>query len=314
MAYRYIEQAGNVYLIDTKMFGFEQFQSCFLIKGKEITLIDTGVPTSIEVVRKALEKHGVAIKDISHIFISHCEHPDHSGNAGIFLQENSKANVYLNPIGMEYLVKPEIEAAQRNAILPPEMSARFGEMAPVPEDRIRGLHDGEVIDIGGGQTLKAIFTPGHQPSGMVLYDEKNQTLFINDLIGQYFADADFSMILTPKRSDVEKYMASLNKIKDLPIKTLFLGHFGICNKPAEVIWRALRLMQGLLDIGAECMKKGKPDEIAPRVKAFAAPELEKLRKARGESLYQYMRDELVASCSEAFSTYYQDFYSNNPID
>ena len=314
MTFRYIEQAGNVYLIDTKMFGFEQFQSCFLIKGSEITLVDTGVPASIEVVRKELKKHNVAPKDISHIFISHCEHPDHSGNAGLFLQENNRATVYINPIGMEYLVKPEIEAAQRNAILPPEMAARFGEMAPVPEDRIRCLNDGEVIDIGDGQTLKAVFTPGHQPSGMVLYDEKNQSLFINDLIGQYFADADFSLILTPKRSDLEKYMASLNKIKDLPLKTLFLGHFGICNKPAEVIGRALRLMQEILDIGAECMKKGKPEEIAPRVRAFAVPELAKLRKVRGESLYQYMRDELVASCSEAFSTYYQDLFTGKALN
>jgi glyoxylase-like metal-dependent hydrolase (beta-lactamase superfamily II) len=305
MTYTYDEQAGNVYLIDTNMFGFDRFQSCYLVKGEEIALIDTGVPTSIDWVRDALKKHGAPIGDIAHIFVTHGEHPDHSGNVGAFVRENTEAKVYIHPIGLEYLTRPEIEAAKRKAILPPEMAARFGDMVPVPEGRIRLLKDGDRIDLGGGQTLRVVFTPGHQPSGLVIYDEKNQGLFINDLIGLYLADADFSMILTPKRSEVEKYMESLNRVKALPLKTLFMGHFGISNKPGEVIERALGLMKGLMAIGAACMDEGRPEEIAPKLRTLMAPELEKIRKARGDDLYLYLRDELVVSCSEAFSSYYQ---------
>ena len=55
--------------------GLNQFQSSYLIKAKEITLIDCGVPTSLEIVRDAIKKQGVDFKDISNIFVTHCEQP-----------------------------------------------------------------------------------------------------------------------------------------------------------------------------------------------------------------------------------------------
>ena len=119
------------------------------------------------------------------------------GNAGAILRENEKAKVYIHPIGLEYLTHPEIEAGKRKALLPPEMAERFGDMVPVPESRIRLLEDGERVDLGGDQVLRTIYAPGHQPGGVVLYDEDNQGLFVNDLVGMYLADADFSMIFTP---------------------------------------------------------------------------------------------------------------------
>jgi glyoxylase-like metal-dependent hydrolase (beta-lactamase superfamily II) len=306
MTYSYREQAGNVHLIDTNMFGFDKFQSSFLIIAEEVTLIDCGVPTSFEILRDAIKKHGITLQDISHIFVTHCEHPDHSGNAGAILLENRKAKVHIHPIGLEYLTHPEIEADKRSALLPPEMAERFGDMVPVPEDRITLLKDGERIDLGGGHVLRAIFTPGHQPGGIVLYDEKDQGLFVNDLLGMYLADADFSMIFTPNRAEVKKYIESLNMIKELPLKSLFLGHFGISDKPAEVIDRALGLMTGLMNICYKCTEMGKPEDIAPMFRDFFKPELEKLKKNREEKLYLYLKDELIASCSEAFSRYCQE--------
>jgi glyoxylase-like metal-dependent hydrolase (beta-lactamase superfamily II) len=184
-------------------------------------------------------------------------------------------------------------------------------MVPVPENRIRLLEDGEMVELGGDQALKTIYTPGHQPGGIVLYDEKNQGLFVNDLVGMYLADADFSMIFTPNRAEVKKYVESLNRIKKLTLKHLFLGHFGISDNPAEIIDRALSLMQGLLDIGEKCMGRGRPDQIAPMFRSFFEPELEKLKKNREEKLYLYLKDELIASCSEAFSRYYQGLSSSN---
>jgi len=302
----YAERADNVYMIDTKMFGFEWFNAAYIVVGKDVALIDTGVATSIDVVRAAIKNHGFAIKDISHIFVTHCEHPDHSGNVGILLQENSRAKVYINPIGAEYLTDPSIEAAKRKVNLSAEMAARFGEMVPVPPSRIQYLNDGDVFDLGNGEKLRIIFAPGHQPSGIVILAEKNMGLFINDLPGQYFADADASLILTPFRSDVKQAIESLRKVMDIPVTRLFLGHFGICDSPREVIQRALDRMQRLLDIGAKFAEGRKAEEIASGVIANVMPEVEKLRKARGESLYEYMSRELVPSMSVAFANYYLD--------
>ena len=284
MTYEYIERSDNVFLIDTHMFGFKHFQSCYIVAGKEVALIDTGVPPSLEIVREAIRKHGFSIKDISHIFVTHCEHPDHSGNVGALLQENKKAKVYIHPLGAEYLIDPSIDEAKRKANLPPHMAARFGRMVPVSPSRIQYLRDGESIDLGEGEKLKAIFAPGHQPGGVVLLDEKYGNLFINDLPGAYFADAEAAWIFTPFRSDMRAAMASLKKVSGLSLNQLFLGHFGICNRPKELIEGALGRMQELLDIGAACIREGKPQEIETRSRAVRLLEVEKLRKTREQSL------------------------------
>ena len=44
-----------------------------------------------------------------------------------------------------------------------------------------------------------MFTSGHQSSGLTMFDEKNNGIFINDLVDNYFADADFSLVITPQR-------------------------------------------------------------------------------------------------------------------
>ena len=306
MVYEYAKRADNVYMIDTEMFGFKWFQSAYMVAGTELALIDTGVPSSIDVVRTAIKEYGFNIDDIAHIFITHSEHPDHSGNVGTLLQENPKAKVYVNPIGAEYLTDPAIDAALRRANLSAEMATRFGEMEPVPPSCIQYLNDGDVFDLGNGEKLRIIFAPGHQPSGIVILEEKNMGLFINDLVGQYFADADFSLTLTPFRADVMQSIKSLRKVIDIPVTRLFLGHFGICDKPKEVIQRALGDMQRLLDIAESCVKEGQPEEIAARVIANDMPQVEKLGAVRGKALYEYLSKELVPSKSKAFANYYLD--------
>jgi len=44
-------QVDNVYVIDTNMFGFPHYQSTYLIEGKKIALIDTGLPSQLDAVR-----------------------------------------------------------------------------------------------------------------------------------------------------------------------------------------------------------------------------------------------------------------------
>jgi len=301
----YTERADNVYLIDTKMFGFDRYNAAYIVEGKEIALIDTGPATSIKAVRAGILAHGFAIEDISYIMITH-EHSDHCGNVASLLRENPKANIYINPVASEYLIDPSKRVAALKDILPEKMLARFGEMEPVPSSRIQSLNDGDVFDLGNGEKLRIIFAPGHQPGGIVILSEKNRGLFINDLVGMNLADAGSLIMFTPPLSDVRQAMESLRKVKDIPVTTLFLGHFGIWDNPKEVIQHALDKIQWLLDIGEQCMAAGKPEEIANRFVAGVMPEVEKIRAARGESFYEFIIGELVPTLSRNFVNYYLD--------
>ena len=308
MAYEYSRKADNVHLLDTRMFGFERFQSCYLVAGRELALIDAGVSTSFEVVRAAIEDSGFAIKDIAHIFVTHAEHPDHSGNVGAILKENATAKVYVAPAGLEYLTHPGIESAKRKANLSAQMAARFGEMVPVPRSRIQLLKEGDSFDLGDGEKLKIMMTPGHQPSGIVILQEKSQGLFINDLCGASFPDAGAAFVFTPLRADIPQTMASLKRVMDLPVKKLYLGHFGICNEPREVLETALAKAQQLLELASACRRGCDPEEIMQKALAITLPEAGKLRAARGERLYEYVSQELMPSMARAFAGYCSGLY------
>jgi glyoxylase-like metal-dependent hydrolase (beta-lactamase superfamily II) len=294
----------NIYVIDTNMFGFPHYQSCYLVEGKEIILVDTGIPSQLEAVRAGMESHGFSIKDVSRIILTHCEHPDHAGNAGAFVRENPAIKLYINPAGLEYLTDPAIESEARKKVMLPRMAARFGEQLPVPRSRISFLKDGETIDIGKGEKLRVVFTSGHQPSGLVVFEEKHGGLFINDLVGNYFSDADFCLVLTPPRSDVLQAREILQKFLKMPISRLYLGHYGIETDPGKVIKRALGGIRKITDIADQCLREGKPGEIEGRVLASKMPEVEKLRKTRGEALYEYTKNELITHHSTYFAGYY----------
>ncbi len=65
-----------------------------------------------------------------------------------------------------------------------------------------------------------------------------------------------------------------------------------------------------MDIANQCVLEGKPEQIEPSVLASKMPELDKLRKTRGETLYEYVRDELITHHSTYFAQYYLERFQN----
>ncbi len=305
----FLERLDNICVIDTKMFDFEHYNAAYLVQGKEIVLIDTGMPNQLEAVRAGIKGHGFSISDISNIFITHC-HPDHIGNVAPLLKESPKANVYIHPAGLEYLLNPSIQTAKIKAMIPREKDVDRGEIEPVPQSRIKYFNDGDMFDLGNSERLRVIFTPGHQPSGLVLLEENNRGLFINDLVGNYFVDAGAHYTLNPIDSNHIQAIASLEKLIDIPVKYLYLGHYGIVEKPKQIIAQAIKNVQQLVDIGTEYIKEGKPESISDKVYEVILPELEKLRKARGEALYQYATQTHLAYQVKVFTQWCQENLNN----
>ncbi len=300
----------NVYMIDTKMFGFEKFNAAYIVKGKEIALIDTGPASSTEVLRAGIKAHGFSIENISHLFITH-EHNDHCGNAGKLVKENNTIKVYASPIASEILVNPTGHSSWTKSTMKPEMFARFGEMEPVPQSNLITIKEGDTFDLGDGEKLTVFMTPGHQPAGIVIYAEKSKGMFIYDLVGLNLADADAHWIFTPPRSDVRQAMESLKKIMGIPLNKLYLGHFGIWDTPTEVMQDALGRMQWLMDTGARCVAEGKPEQIEKMILERLMSEADKIKKVRGEGLYTYVSGELIPHLGKNFAKYYVDLQKNN---
>jgi len=307
MAYRNLEEIDNIRLLDNNFLGFPRYGAAYVVRGTDKTaLIDTGDPNQLEAVRSEMARAGVTMKDIDYIFITH-EHSDHGGNAGYLATENPDIKIYINPLGEEFLTHPEIGADERRRILPPGMADRFGKMRPVDPGQLHFLKDGEEFDLGG-DTLKVIFTPGHQPGGLVIEESKNKLLFINDLAGMYLAEYDVSFIFTPNKANPADALISLRKIENNDYKWLALGHFGFCNDPEMVIGGAIRRIERLMAIAEKCDADGNLDKLRPTImEQVIKPEIDKVLHSGNESLYVYLRDELGPNLCNGFAWFYEKY-------
>lgn len=297
----YIEQLDNIHVIDGKMRGFDKYMSLYVVKGKEIALVDTGERMRFEQVKAQIEALGFALSDISYIFITH-GHQDHLGNAAPLIKEMPNAKVYAHPACKQRLTDPS--SIDWKAIFSPEVLARITmEMEAVPEDRIVYVNDGDEFDLGDGEKLKIMFTAGHQPTGMVIFESKNNGVFINDLVGNCFLDADSQYILNTRNSDNMVSLETLQKIVKMPLSYLYLGHYAITDKVSYVLNRAIKQLEDQLEIGRKCTREGKPELIADKIVEYVMPELVKLRDIRGEDVWQYAAFEHIPFQSKIYAEF-----------
>jgi glyoxylase-like metal-dependent hydrolase (beta-lactamase superfamily II) len=99
----------------------------------------------------------------------------------------------------------------------------------------RYIEDGELIDIGGGRSLRAILTPGHAPGHLALYEAKHELLFAADLVSPLS-----SVLIDPDDGDLAEYVRSLERVRELPIKLLLPSHGSPTMRGRHLIDEAIR--------------------------------------------------------------------------
>jgi glyoxylase-like metal-dependent hydrolase (beta-lactamase superfamily II) len=210
----------------------------YLVSGKDgYLLVDTGWNTeeSFNEIRKSLEEIGASIKDISQILVTHV-HPDHYGMAGrikklsgarIYLHEIENAVIDARYVNMEALLGQTAEWLSRNGVPAKETGdirdASLGIVdlvVPAKPDIL--LHGGEIITTGEF-TFHVIWTPGHSPGHVCLYEPEKKVLLSGDHIlptitpniGRHPQSAE-----NPLRT----YLESLYEIRQMDISLVLPGH------------------------------------------------------------------------------------------
>ncbi len=305
-------QLNNVYAIDSMMFGYPHYASCYLIKGKELAMVDTGMPERLDDVLAGIKAHGFNVEDISKIFVTHCEHPDHSGNVASILELAPDARVYCNPIGEKNLLDPGIQHRERMKTLPPEMWSRFVLPKPTPKKKIVHVKDGDEFDLGEGTVLKIKIINFHQPSGLVVYDLKNNSLFCNDLTGNYFADCGYHIILHPPDS---QFFVEYEYIKELlknPPAHLYLGHFGIIEDAPAYLKETFEHETWMIEECKKCIESGHPEKVMETIRDKNLESAKNLFKRNDQKLYDYCTKEHIPPQAQTFADLFLSRYSKLP--
>lgn len=102
-----------------------------------------------------------------------------------------------------------------------ETAIHFGEVDPGPAAIVRKYLKNESFLRVENCELKIISTPGHTPGSVSYYDEKNNVIFVGDLL---FADGSIGEV-THKYSDRTQIRESIKKLLRLPKDTVvYPGH------------------------------------------------------------------------------------------
>jgi glyoxylase-like metal-dependent hydrolase (beta-lactamase superfamily II) len=146
-------------------------------------------------------------------------HFDHIGCHHEFderLVHRDEAELLAHPTRANTLADPYV-ADEIFTRLPPEpyVSAEYG-VKGAPATRI--LRDGDVVDLGD-RRFEVIHTPGHSPGGIALFERATGILFSGDIV------YDGPLIEDAYHSNIADYVASMERLVDLPVNVVHGGHF-----------------------------------------------------------------------------------------
>ena len=182
----------------------------------------------------ALESLG--IQDIKRTAITHL-HLDHVGGIG-HLNEKYKENfVYVHELGLKHLPNPErLWRAVSDVYTEEWLKKNWGEIKPIPLNKIKSLNDGTDIKLETNRNLKALYSPGHAKHHYTFYDEYSGTLFMGDTLGLIYPHGDFVQPnLPPPDFNKDILFQTLDSFENLELNKLAIAHFGIHENPNQLI-------------------------------------------------------------------------------
>ena len=98
--------AEHIYLIDLETAGIKNSFASYVLKGKQVAIVETGPTSSIPNLISSLKTLNVKPEDVAYVAVTHI-HLDHGGGVGTLLNYLPKAKVIVHQRGAPHLVNPE---------------------------------------------------------------------------------------------------------------------------------------------------------------------------------------------------------------
>jgi len=215
-----------------------EFTNVYLVRGDDgYLLVDVGMDTeeAFVALERQLAEIGAALKDIAQIVVTHA-HMDHYGLAGR-VKELSGATLALHRIesqsftggrGPGLAMLDQFERWLRANGFPP---AELAQLHPGPAHDHRRfaqpavpdviLEDGDEITTGAFR-FKAIWTPGHAPGHVCLFDSGHRVLLAGDHVLP--VTTPNVSLRSPDGSPLSDFIASLKKVRDLDVRLVLPAH------------------------------------------------------------------------------------------
>ncbi|HEV8420397.1 MAG TPA: MBL fold metallo-hydrolase [Actinomycetota bacterium] len=260
----------------------------YVFPSTPVTLFDCGpnTPATENALLLGLAAIGLAPEQIARIVISHA-HPDHYGLAPR-LREMSGARILVGERDLPKLADRSMLVATGRLLLragmPMEELVEMGERERNLGSDIRPEVE-EAAAIQGGDRvqfedfdLDVLHLPGHTAGHVCLYHGPSRVLFSGDTL---LLDISPNPLIEPdpmepteRRRSLVEYLASLDRLSELPLSTVFPGHGPPIEDPRAVIEemrshhrRRTETLARMLDEGGKSAWQ-LANELFPRLEGF----------------------------------------------
>lgn len=227
-----IQDYGNgIYGVDSLYEGEELAAVYIVLDEGRAAIVDTAHNGAIDPVMEGMAEVGVAADAVDYVCLTHV-HLDHAGGAGRFMREFPNAKLVVHSRGARHMIDPAKLIEGVKAVYGAEETARmYGELLPVPADRVLVPEDGTELHLGS-RTIVCLDTPGHAKHHLAFFDKRANAVFTGDIFGIAYpalaTDGGFGVIPTtsPVQFDPETMRQSIDRIVALAPDKLYPTHFG----------------------------------------------------------------------------------------
>lgn len=199
--------------------------NAFLVIGAKPILVDTGCPGEADRIARALERHGVALRDLAAIIHTH-GHFDHCGSTAELRRRVGM------PAGIHVADAPMLRRGRVDSLRPTGITGRIVSplvrntpFEPVEPDIL--LNQGfDLRQFGLAATI--VPTPGHTAGSISVLFKSGEVIVGDLLMGGFLGGA-----LLPSwprypvfADDLEQVRASVEKLLSLGARRFYVGHGG----------------------------------------------------------------------------------------
>ena len=222
-----VTDLGNdVFMIDTRMGGYEGITASYLIRGSRPCLIETGTARSAPLVIDELARLGVESGDLGTVVVTHI-HLDHAGGVGDIAAAFPAAQVAVHARGARHLADPSRLVASAHRVFGEAMDRLFGDLLPTAPERLLVIDDVGRIDLGDGRRLEAFHNPGQASHHLGLVDSLTGDLYTGDAAGVFVPQtAEVRPATPPPDFDLDLTLDSLQRMRDTRATRLLFSHYG----------------------------------------------------------------------------------------
>jgi len=213
-------------------------------------IVDPGPESTLETLLAELGDFVPARILLTHI------HLDHAGAAGALVRRWPGVEVWVHERGARHMLDPSRLMASAERIYGDDMQRLWGDMAPVPEDRLRVLSGGERLG-----PWRVEYTPGHASHHVSYLHEPTGIALVGDVAGVRIGGGPILPPTPPPDVDLEAWHASLRTVAGWDPARVAITHYGTW----EDVGPHLEAMHEELDRWAEVSRRTGDGEYAAEI-------------------------------------------------